>query len=76
MDIREAGYGSGGVVVIGIRFIDAFVKSRKDLGGLKGGHVEEAAPDFGAREAAGREARDDAEVVGASFEGAPEVRVR
>ena len=51
------------------------MESRKDLGGLGGGHIDEAAPDFGGGEAAGREVRDDAEVVGAAFEGAPEVGV-
>lgn len=55
--------------------VEAFVETREDLGGLRGGHVEEAAPDFGGGEAAGREARDDAEVVGAAFEGAPEFGV-
>ena len=51
------------------------MESCEDLGGLGGGYIEEAAPDFGGREAAGREARDDAEVVGAAFEGVPEVGV-
>ena len=51
------------------------MESRKDLGGLEGGHIEEAAPDFGAGEAAGREARDDTEIVRAPFEGAPEVGI-
>ena len=51
------------------------MESCKDLGGLKGGHIEEAAPNFGAGEATGREARDDAEVVGAAFEGSPEVGI-
>ena len=68
------------IVVRGARIaricsVDAFVESREDLGGLEGGHIEEAAPDFGRGEAAGREVRDDAEVVGAAFEGAPEVGV-
>ena len=60
---------------IALRPVDAFVESRKDLDGLGGGHIEEAAPDYGGGEAAGCEARDDAEVVGAAFEGAPEVGV-
>jgi hypothetical protein len=59
-----------------VRSIDAFVECCEDLGGLVGGHIEEAAPDFGRGEAAGREACDDAKVVGAALEGAPEVRVR
>lgn len=81
LDIGEAGYGAGGVTVIRgaviarIRSIEVFVESREDLGGLGGGHIEEAAPDFGGGEAAGREARDNAEIVGAAFEGAPEVGV-
>ena len=64
-----------GAGIARIRSVDAFVESREDLGGLEGGHIEEAALDLGGGEAAGREARDDAEVVGAAFEGAPEVRV-
>ena len=52
------------------RSVNAFVESREDLGGLEGGHIEEAAPNFGRGEAAGREACDDTEVVGAAFEGA------
>ena len=81
LNIGEAGYGAGGVVVVRrvgiarIRSVDAFVESREDLGGLEGGHIEEAAPDFGGGEAAGREACDDSEVVGAAFESAPEVGV-
>ena len=64
-----------GAGIARIRSVDAFVESRKDLGCLGGGHIEEAAPDFGGGEAMGLEARDDAEVVRAAFEGAPEVRV-
>lgn len=81
LDVGEAGDGAGGVVVVRgagiarIRSVDAFVKGCEDLGGLGGGYIEEAAPDLGGGEAAGREARDDAEVVGAAFEGASEVRV-
>ena len=84
LDVGEAGDGAGGVVVVRgssarmapkIRFVDEFVEGREDFGGLGGGHVEEAAPDLGGGEAAGREARDDAEVVGAAFEGAPEVGI-
>lgn len=48
------------------------MESREDLGGLKGGHIEEAARGLSPGKAASREARDDAEVAGASFEGAPE----
>ena len=55
--------------------VDAFVESREDFRGLGVGHIKEAAPNFGGGEAAGREARDDAEVVRATFEGAPEVRI-
>ena len=51
------------------------MEGREDLAGLESRHVEKAAPDFGGGEAAGREARNDAEVVGAAFEGAPEVGV-
>ena len=55
--------------------VDAFVESREDLGGLGGGQIEEAAPDLGGGKAAGREARDDAEVIRAAFESAPEVGI-
>ena len=78
MDVGEAGDGAGGMVVVrGARiaricYVDAFVEIHKNLGGLGGGHIEEAAPDFSGGEAAGHEARDDAEVVGAAFKGAPE----
>ena len=51
------------------------MESREDLGGMEGGHIEETAPDLGGWEAAGREAYDNSEVVGAAFEGAPEIRV-
>ena len=51
------------------------MESRKDFGGLKSRHIEEAAPDFGGGEAAGRKARDNTEVVGAAFESAPEVGI-
>ena len=81
LDIGEAGDGASGVVVVcgaGIarsRSVDELVECREDLGGLGGGHIQEATPDFGGGEAACREAGDDAEVVGATFESAPEVRV-
>lgn len=81
LDIGEACNGTDGVVVVSsagiVRYhsINTFVESCEDLGGLKGGHIEEAAPDFGGGEAADRETSDDAEVVGAAFEGTPEVRV-
>lgn len=81
LDIGEAGDGAGGVFIVrnaGIartRSVDASVKSCKDLGGLEGGHVKETAPNFSAGEAAGREARDDTEIVGAAFEGSPEVGI-
>lgn len=58
-----------------ISFLNGFVESCEDLGGLEGGHVEEAAPDLGGGKAAGREPCDDAEVVGAAFESAPEVGI-
>ena len=54
---------------------DKFVESREYFGGLEGGHIEEAAPDFGGGETAGRKACDDAKVVGAAFEGTPEVGI-
>ena len=81
VDVGEAGQGTGGVAVIRgariprIRSIDEFVESREDFGGFEGRHIEEAAPDFGAGEAANREARDDTEVVRATFKGPPEVWV-
>ena len=81
LDIGEAGYGAGGVVIVRgigilrVHSIDAFVESCESLGGLKGGHIEEAAPDHGGGEAAGGEARDDAEDVESDYEGAPEVGI-
>lgn len=64
-----------GAGIARIRSADEFVKSREDLGGLRGGHVKEAAPDIGGGKASCCETRDDAEVVGAAFESAPEVGV-
>ena len=55
--------------------VNAFMESRKDFRGLGVGHIKEATPNFGGGKTAGREARDDAEVVRATFEGAPEVRI-
>ena len=81
LDIGEAGDGAGGVVVVRgagvvrIRSVDEFVERCEDLGGFGSRHIEKAAPDLGAGEAAGGEACDDAEVVGAAFEGTPEVGV-
>lgn len=81
LDIGEAGDGAGGVIVVrgaGIartRSVAKFLESHKNLGGLRGGHIEKAAPYFSGWETASREARDDAEVVGAAFQGAPEVTV-
>ena len=83
LDVGEAGDGTGGVVVVlrgrvtGVfpTDTDAFVECGQGLASAGGGHVEEAAPDFGAGEATRGKARDDAEVVGAAFEGAPEVGV-
>lgn len=80
-DIGEAGDGAGGVVVVNgtgidrICPVDTFMESRENLGGLGGGQVEEAAPDVGGGKAAGGETRDDTEIVGAPFEGTPEVGV-
>ena len=51
------------------------MESRKDFRGLEGGHIEEVAPDFGGGEAVGHEARDNTEVVGATFKGAPEIGI-
>ena len=42
---------------------------------LEGGHIEEAAPDSGRREATDREARDDVEIAGPASDGALEVGV-
>ena len=81
LDIGKAGYGARGVVVergtgvLRIYSVDTFVESCKNFGGLEGGHVEKAAPDRGGGEAAGSEAGDDAEIVGAAFEGTPEVGI-
>ena len=46
-----------------IRSVYAFVQSREYLCGLGGGHIEDAAPDLDGGEAAGSEARDDAELI-------------
>ncbi len=51
------------------------MESCEDFGGLEGGQIEEAAPDFGRREAASREAGNNAEVIGAAFKGAPKVGI-
>ena len=51
------------------------MKSRKDFLGLEGGHVEEAAPNFGGREATGHKARDNTEIIGAAFEATPEIGI-
>lgn len=80
-DVGEAGNGPGGEFVVrgaGIvrtRSANAFVESREDLGGLGGWHVEKTAPDVGEGETAGCEARHDAEIVGAAFEGTPEIGI-
>lgn len=51
------------------------MESREDLGGLGGWHVEKTAPDFRGGKTAGSEPRHDAEIVGAAFEGAPEIGI-
>lgn len=51
------------------------MESSEDFGGLEHRHIEETTPDLRGGEAAGRDARNDAEVVGATFESAPEVGV-
>lgn len=81
LDVGEAGDRTGSVLVVlrggvtGVFPTDTFVECGEGLGGFGGSHVEEAAPDFGAGKATRRKARDDAEVVGAAFEGTPEVGV-
>lgn len=65
----------GGTGILGIDSVDTVMESGEHLGGLKGGHIEEAAPDRGGGETTGSEARDDAEIVGAAFEGTPEVGI-
>ncbi len=81
LDIGETGYWAGSVVVVHgveivrLRSVDGFVESRENLGRFEGGYVEEATPDFGGGKAAGREASNDAEVIGAAFEGTPEVAI-
>jgi len=77
-NIREADERSGGVVIVcgsRICFADEFVKSREYFGGLEGGHIEEATPNFRGREASGCKTCDDAKVVGTTFEGTPEIRI-
>ena len=49
------------------------MESCEDFRGLEGGHIEEAAPDFGGGEATGYKARDNTEIVGAAFKGALEI---
>ena len=75
----EAGYGAGGGTrgagIARSGSIDAFVESGEDLGGLKCGHIDEAAPYSSGGEAPGLETSDDAEIIGAAFESAPEVWV-
>lgn len=51
------------------------MKRGEGLGRLKGGHVEPAGPNFRAGEAAGGGSRDNAEIVRAALERAPEVGV-
>ena len=51
------------------------MESRKDFHGLEGGYIKEAAPNFGGGEATGHEARDNTEIIGATFEGAPEIGI-
>ena len=51
------------------------MKCGEGLSSLKRRHVEEAAPNLGGGEATGHKARDDAEIIGAAFEGMPEVGV-
>ena len=51
------------------------MKSGKDLGGLGGSQIEEATPDFGGWETAGNKTRDNTEIVRATFEGSPQVRI-
>ena len=81
LDIGEAGDGTGGVFIVSDARIartctvDAFVERREDFRGLEGGHIEEAAPDFGGGEATGHKPRDNTEIVGATFKGAPEIGI-
>ena len=76
LDIREASDGTGGKFIVlrggsRIRSTHIFMESFQDFGGLIGGHIEEAAPDFGRWESTGRKAGDDTEIVTTTFEGAP-----
>ena len=81
LDIGEAGYRAGGVVIVRvagiarIRSVEPFMKGPKNLSSMKGGHIEEAAPDFGRRKATHCKAGNDAEVIRAAFKGAPEIGV-
>jgi len=80
-NIRETGERTGSVVVVcgaGIPRIcssDKSMEGREYFGGLEGGQIEEAAPDLGGGKIAGRKACDYAKVVGAAFEGTPEVGI-
>jgi hypothetical protein len=77
LDIGEGGEGTGGVrVVCGSGILNicstkAFVESRQNFGRLKGRHIEESTPDVRTVETTGREAGDDAEIIGTAFEGTP-----
>ena len=71
---RRHGHRTG-TGILRIHSVDALMESRKDLGSLEGGHIEESAPNSGGGEATDSEARNDAEIIGTAFEGAPEVRV-
>ena len=81
LDIGEASDGAGRVIVVcgaGITRIasaNIFMEGCEDLGCLEGRHIEEAAPYLGGGEAASCETCDNAEVVGSTFEGAPEIGI-
>ena len=64
-----------GARIARIRSADEFMESCENFGSLEAGHVEEPTPDVCGGEATGREACNNAEVVGAAFEGTPEVRI-
>ena len=50
-------------------------EKRENVRGLEGRHIEEIAPDFDGGEATGLKARDNTEIVGAAFKGAPEIGI-
>ena len=81
MDIGEAGYRAGSVVVVGriwnarISSVDIFVERPEYFSSLKGRHIEKAAPNFGGRETASGKACNNTEIIRTALKGTPELGV-